>query len=342
MKRKLEIVDLVSDSESDQDNDSESRNVKKHNLDDKSKIQCINLRNSEYSGIESGKSTPFYLLQLSTERAKNTLSIRDIIDSTNGNILKICLMNYMIDMEWLLSECPILLSVPCLVVHGSDIDKSICSMCPMLKCCEVDLRNERYGTHHSKIAMIVYDTGIRIAIFTANFIELDFRYLTNSVYIQDFPRIGSSQNLLETEFSNYLMMYLRAIHVKQNKSSLDQFIASLAEFDFSTALVALVASIPGRFSGKEMSSWGHKRVQKLLMDNFTPVELSSTQSDHLFLQCSSLGSMGKEEKYLDELVKSFGCLIQSEKKCVELIWPTVDCVRDSVLVCLYYGFVFLL
>ena len=44
-----------------------------------------------------------------------------------------------------------------------------------------------YGTHHSKMILVRYEKGLRVAVTTANFQECDLNYMTNGIYVQDFP-----------------------------------------------------------------------------------------------------------------------------------------------------------
>lgn len=116
---------------------------------------------------------PFYLTQIGDEKDPISVTINDIIFDTESNQLQhACLMNYMVDPEWLFSTCPCLLRAPVLLIHGHkglppiDLPNVVSSM--------VDLGQESYGTHHTKMMILTYPTGLRLAIGTSNLLEGDW------------------------------------------------------------------------------------------------------------------------------------------------------------------------
>ena len=46
---------------------------------------------------------------------------------------------------------------------------------------------QRFGTHHTKCFVLVYDTGCRVCVHTANLIHGDVHKRTNAMWCQDFP-----------------------------------------------------------------------------------------------------------------------------------------------------------
>jgi hypothetical protein len=85
-------------------------------------------------------------------------------------------MNYMYDPYWLMDACPQLFNIPkVFAIHG----QGILAQWPT-KPANWQLYKPSvppYGTVHSKAMLLVYDGGIRVAIFTANFVETDNCYL---------------------------------------------------------------------------------------------------------------------------------------------------------------------
>jgi tyrosyl-DNA phosphodiesterase-1 len=127
---------------------------------------------------------------------------------------------------------------------------------------EVDMGPERFGTHHSKMIILFYPNGVRICIMTANFTESDFEYLTQGVYVADFPLLSSanSENMSPSiapdirdsefgveEFKKPLVDYLKHVYPmgQEARYALRSHINSLDLYDFRNAQVALVPSVPG-------------------------------------------------------------------------------------------------
>jgi hypothetical protein len=86
------------------------------------------LKNSNLKA-SSAMWQPFYLTKskdIDDLYNQNCLSISDLFEFENQNkINNICIMNFMIDMDWLIDECPILMCVPLICLHGSEIDSNI-------------------------------------------------------------------------------------------------------------------------------------------------------------------------------------------------------------------------
>jgi hypothetical protein len=97
MEKCAAVIDLTGEKEDDDDGD-----------DEKEVIQ------------ERCKVLPFYMLKSKASSCSRTpqLELSDIIC---GNISSIILMNFCVDIEFLVSECPILrdLSIPVCCLHGS-------------------------------------------------------------------------------------------------------------------------------------------------------------------------------------------------------------------------------
>lgn len=183
------------------------------------------------------------------------------------------------------------------VTHGADFHRS------SLPCLPSELEQKMvviepflpllYGTHHTKMALLVNRHGLRVAIFTANFLFSDWHAKTQGIYTQDFPRCAacgtataaapSASPLVEPspgqDFKRQLQRYLHGCGVRPvSHPNATPFAASasaflfgrfgehsfLDAFDFSTVRVRLVTSVPGCYRGRRsISLFGMGRLAAL-------------------------------------------------------------------------------
>ncbi len=183
-----------------------------------------------------------------------SITIQDILGSANDdNIKHVCLMNYMIDPSWLFQTNPILCKVPVLLLHGhKQAQEALQQTCVHLPNVMSSIVNvEQWGTHHTKMMIIHYSSGIRIAIGTPNLIPGDWALKTQGFYIQDFPLLSSSSSdhASNNTFREDLHSYLKHVGYKINAATQHvlekQFIDKLKNYDFSSAEVVLIPSVPG-------------------------------------------------------------------------------------------------
>ncbi len=268
--------------------------------------------------------------------------------------MSIVLMNYMMDIEWMIGQVPALLAKPVLCLHGSTVHKEIgASHWTIAK---VDLGTERFGTHHSKMMLLFFAQGIRVVVSTGNFIPEDFHFLTQGNFVQDFPlKTSASANVCDFESS--LIEYLQHLSTSTSAANarLKEVVKQVRDYDFSAAEVILIPSVPGRHTGHQRQRWGIGKLHACLSSEGCLDSIPSTSAKEeergarrLVMQYSSLGSMGKDGKYIDELAMQM--LVKSPsssssassffsaqkdlarlKKSVELVWPTVQTVRESLL-----------
>ncbi|KAJ3705221.1 hypothetical protein LUZ61_008926 [Rhynchospora tenuis] len=266
----------------------------------------------------------------------NSVTISDVIQ---GDVLVTVLSNYMVDIDWLLSACPTLKNVPhVLVAHG----ESGASFDHLLKS---KLKNWvfhkpplpiSYGTHHSKAMFLVYPTGVRIIVHTANLIHVDWNNKTQGLWMQDFPWKDASILSNRSPFENDLVDYLYALKLPELQVNLPSIgnvsinAAFFRMFDYSSAKVRLVASVPGYHTGSSLKKWGHMKLRSLLEECKFSKEFCKSP---LIYQFSSLGSL--DEKWLNE----FGSSLSAGKTDDEshlgigkpsIIFPTVEDVRCSL------------
>ena len=262
---------------------------------------------------------PFYLTCVNGISDPLALSINDIISCDESNPIEhICIFNFMVDPIWLMDACPLLRRIPLLLIHG---DKSLQSndlLYPNIVSSLVDLGPETYGSHHTKMFLIFYKSGFRIAIGTSNLLEADWTSKSQGFYVQDFPLKNATSIPTSTGYSyvDDLKSYLNETNLFSfvaRKLLQDKVINQLAKYDFSSAEVVLLASAPGRFkvnkspSGSPVCNWGHLKLREYLNqykqakreNSSSPSSPSSLTADKYWsesataMQCSAVSSLGK-------------------------------------------------
>ncbi|XP_055826134.1 tyrosyl-DNA phosphodiesterase 1 [Solanum dulcamara] len=264
------------------------------------------------------------------------VSISDVIQ---GNVLVAILSNYMVDMDWLLSACPALKRIPnVLVIHGEGDGAMECMK--RSKLANWILHKPSlpiaYGTHHSKAMLLVYPTGVRVIVHTANLISVDWNNKSQGLWMQDFP--WKDQNNLGKDggFENDLVDYLSALKWPEFTVNIPAFgsckINSLffKKFDYSSASVRLIASVPGYHSGSSLRKWGHMKLRTVLQECTFSKEF---QKSPLIYQFSSLGSL--DEKWMTEFSSSMSAGVTDDRKPLGIgepmiVWPNVEDVRCSL------------
>jgi tyrosyl-DNA phosphodiesterase-1 len=207
---------------------------------------------------------PFYTnktLMDHSAGAENCLSLEDLLFVAGETVAieRITMLTFVLDLEWLLETCPILMCVPLLMLHGGnqkmrgiELDTIVSS--------PVDMGIERYGSHHNKILLVFYSCGVRVVITTANFIETDFTSKVQAIYVQDFPKkrnnakqtsLSSASSSQSCQFEDDLIAHLQRItpYERDAQNELAVTIAMLRDYDFRSAEVVLISSVPGRYSG---------------------------------------------------------------------------------------------
>ena len=350
--------------------------------------KCL-VSNSSIRQRTSSTWQPYYLNSIRSDSvsslAKNNndslcLRLDDIIFADKEVVSLVVIMTFEIDVNWLFTAVPLLLSVPLLVLHGGS--KKIDGIeLENLTISPVDMGLERFGTHHNKIIFVFYGTGVRVAVTTANFTETDWTLKLQATYVQDFP---SKRGASSSEFECSLLAHCDRIQ-PLGKIAQKQFrhvFEKLRLYDYSSAEVVLISSVPGRHQGPNKNKWGQWKLRDELSmaalsdatdyssDNeIINSTLSSASVDRrLLMQFSSIGSLKSNETYIEELAASmfttsasplFSAYEDVPKKKkqktdsssqrefplendtihrskrqlklpIELVWPTVDCIRGSV------------
>lgn len=333
---------------------------------------------AEFERVQSSFSDPPLFRLLTTDPADlnpNTsgnagcVSLSDIV---SGPVRWCVVMNFMIDLPWLLSPdgCPELLRIPKVVWIG-DVRSSPTPRDPeflRLKGARdwtvVNPPCPKFGTHHTKCFILVYDTGVRVCVHTANLIHGDIRKRTNAAWCQDFPNKSAADLGRKSEFERDLGRYLATLGWKDETCALPGTNggarvvvgpSAMSRFDFSDAGAKLISSVPGRWVGSAMRDYGHAAVRHALAGMTFPAEFKRAP---VVCQFTSVGAT--TEKWMGEMARSFGAGATESDDAIEklkfessrragvpfspapggpslgdgelkLVWPTMGEVRGSNL-----------
>ncbi|CAM9000709.1 unnamed protein product [Rhodiola kirilowii] len=266
----------------------------------------------------------------------SAVSIGDVIE---GDVQVAILSNYMVDIDWLTSACPKILSIPhVLVIHGES-DGTFDSM-KRKKLANWIFHKPplpiSFGTHHSKAMLLVYPRGVRVVVHTANLIHVDWNNKSQGLWMQDFPWKAKNDASKSCPFQNDLVDYLSMLKWPeftanlQAKGDIKVSPSFFKMFDYGSAGVRLIGSVPGYHTGANMKKWGHMKLRTMLQECTFPKKF---QKSPLVYQFSSLGSL--DEKWMAELAASMSSGVSEDKIPLgigepQIIWPSVEDVRTSI------------
>lgn len=277
-----------------------------------------------------------------------------------GDIRWAFVSNYMIDMPWMASAYPdLLFSDHIVIVHGNPAQTQEITGSLGLYGLEKDQFYVHappvppYGTHHSKAFMLQYATGLRMIIHTANMVYPDVNNKSQAVFMQDFPR-KDEKSPPSSDFEDTLVSYVHSLGLSAEEYTKAAKI--IKSHDFSMARAALIPSIPSKpweFGEEQAKNYGHLRLRDCLENEMFEERFIGTP---IVAQFSSIGNIS--QKFLDgftdsasagrvagrtaQLGRPKGTYSIEEKnesnnnssKCVEktleLVWPSVDEVRNSL------------
>ncbi|KAJ8341248.1 hypothetical protein SKAU_G00335390 [Synaphobranchus kaupii] len=287
----------------------------------------------------------FYLTKVTgIEKKYNTgaLHIKEILSPLFGTLKESVQFNYCFDIAWMVQQYPPeFRDKPVMIVHGEKRESKarlIQQAQPYghVRFCQAKL-DIAFGTHHTKMMLLWYEEGFRVAILTSNLIRADWYQKTQGLWLSPlYPRLpeGSPGTAGEspTNFKHDLVEYLAAYRAPE----LAEWIERIKEHDLSETRVHLIGSTPGRYQGADMERWGHLRLRKLLRENTTP--FLGEEAWPIVGQFSSIGSMGIDKtKWLAAEFQQTLATLGSAKKsfvrseiAMRLVYPTVDDVRTSL------------
>ncbi|XP_076441620.1 tyrosyl-DNA phosphodiesterase 1-like isoform X2 [Babylonia areolata] len=271
------------------------------------------------------------------------VSMKDILSPLMGNLQASCQFNFMIDIPWLVKQYPKQFrDKPLLLVHGeqgrSETELNVDGASfRHISFCRAKLEM-MYGTHHTKMMLLLYDSGMRVVIHTANLIDGDWCQKTQGVWISPlFPKLPvddaasvgkGMKGDSPTRFKADLLAYLSAYHAVP----LTPWEKHIQQHDMSSASVHIIASVPGRHTGGQKSAWGHLKLRKVLQTS--GLEKKDIGSWPVFGQFSSIGSLGASphqwlcDEWLASLSQCQGTMstpLHDSK--LHLVYPSKENVR---------------
>ncbi|CAF0978363.1 unnamed protein product [Adineta steineri] len=266
----------------------------------------------------------------------NAISLKEILSPEHGQLVRSAQFNYMFDIEFLREQYPPEFRLkPLLIVHGDSRHdnhtiKAQCSPYPQIEICAARL-DIPYGTHHTKMMFLLYETGLRIVIHTANLIQQDWKQKSQGIWIGPIcPKTNDNTNESKTNFKKDLIEYVERYRAKQ----LQFWQKTINEHDFSSINVHLISSTPGRHTGADMNKFGHLKLRQTLKTYLGLENDAQYNSGPIIGQFSSIGSLGPNannwlsKEFLTSLKQLHSTSLDSPE--LKLIYPTVDNVRTSL------------
>ncbi|EEA07059.1 tyrosyl-DNA phosphodiesterase family protein [Cryptosporidium muris RN66] len=318
-----------------------------------------------------------YLNLLESEpSSENLLSIKDIFradceycfdgEQDSWLIQDLLVSSYIIDIKWLFKEVRLNKIDEklnrLLIIHGGSCnldDTTEIQILNIAKNYEIQCPTMPlpYGVFHPKFLILKFskqdpiikkeESFIRLVITTANFLESDWKFKTQAVWVQDFLLANNSNGAMKNPFCEYFGMFLNHIISKiEHKKFWSDLIK---QYDYDNATVDLVASVPGYHKGENMKLWGHLRMKEIMKyktdlnstlnieqpNRICKVEQYNNEYRHvesrIICQFSSLGKFS--EKWLtQEFGDSLNTCINeyTTKSSFELVYPTAEQVYKSL------------
>ncbi|XP_063804694.1 tyrosyl-DNA phosphodiesterase 1 isoform X1 [Pseudophryne corroboree] len=295
--------------------------------------------------MQAGELFSFYLTKVAGIKPKynaGALHIKDILSPLFGTLVSSVQFNYCIDVAWLVAQYPEeFRRKPLLIVHGEKQQSKAklhedAHPYENVRLCQARL-DMAFGTHHTKMMLLLYEEGLRVVIHTSNLIRDDWHQKTQGIWMSPlYPRLPEGSSSLAGESLTNFRADLVAYLASYNSPSLKEWMDVIKQHNLSETRVYLVGSTPGRYQGNDKEKWGHFRVRKLLREKASPI--AGAESWPVLGQFSSIGSMGADKtKWLhsefSESLKTLGKgvkTLQNTENPLQLIYPSVDNVRTSL------------
>ncbi|KAK2503474.1 hypothetical protein MC885_011121 [Smutsia gigantea] len=221
--------------------------------------------------LDKGNPFQFYLTRVSGIKPKynsGALHIKDILSPLFGTLTSSAQFNYCFDVDWLVRQYPpefrrkLLKDFLSHKPSGSQRDQAPWRHGKGDWSVKAKL-DIAFGTHHTKMMLLLYEEGLRVVIHTSNLIHEDWHQKTQGIWLSPlYPRIahgthssGESTTHFKADLISYLMAY--------NVPPLKEWIDTIHEHDLSETNVYLIGSTPGRFQGSQKDNWGHFRLRKV-------------------------------------------------------------------------------
>ncbi|NXC21190.1 TYDP1 phosphodiesterase, partial [Corythaeola cristata] len=297
--------------------------------------------------LNGGNPFRFFLTKVrGIEQSYNSgaMHIKDILSPLFGTLMSSAQVSFLLitnSLDVLMVISFYLRKKPLLIVHGEKRESKaelLAQARPYenISFCQAKL-DIAFGTHHTKMMLLLYEEGLRVVIHTSNLIAEDWHQKTQGIWLSPlYPRLpqgrSGSVGESETNFKSDLISYLMAY----NSPALKEWIDLIQEHDLSETRVYLLGSTPGRYQGSDKEKWGHLRLRKLLKEHASSIP--TQESWPVVGQFSSIGSMGADgSKWLcsefQESLVAAGSSVTTLLKCdvpIHLVYPTVNNVRQSL------------
>lgn len=296
--------------------------------------------------------------------------LSDLLDNhaDRKRMVRLTLGTYDMDLQWLLEQLRPLLSMhqdaQCVIAHGSrDLQEAYNSfrrmsaasssaeeslseemqvMFAMLASLRVELFMPHlpieFGTFHAKFILQYFEDSVAFTVSTANLSEYQFKGIVNAVWQQSFPRKADGA-VRTCDFEETLADFLANVGLPAD-------VDMVRQYDWTSATVDLITSVPGHHWREKRSRYGHLKLRSLLEKDELPS--NATKISRPICLFSSCGSI--YEKWLKELSESLTVrphfvasgsekvsLLHAPKRestshqaqIPRLIWPSVESVRTS-------------
>ncbi|XP_071079809.1 tyrosyl-DNA phosphodiesterase 1-like [Haliotis cracherodii] len=307
----------------------------------------VNVKKTGQEIFRENQPLSFYMTKVTgiddIYNAYGSINIRDILSASMGNLEASCQFNFMFEVDWIMSQYPAeFRKKPLTLVHGEQRGGLATLLAntapyPNITCCQAKL-DIMYGTHHTKMMLLLYDEGLRVVIHTANLIERDWYQKSQGVWVSPvFPKLpadqitgdGKVQGDSPSHFKQDLLQYIAAYRAHK----LTVWEKHIKAHDMSTAKVHIIGSVPGRHIGDQKSCWGHMKLRKVLQRQGP--DASRVKLWPVIGQFSSIGSLGPTaeswvcNEWLQSLSSTRGMSV-TPKANMTLVFPSVDNVRVSL------------
>ncbi|EPY74808.1 tyrosyl-DNA phosphodiesterase 1 [Camelus ferus] len=191
--------------------------------------------------LDRGNPFQFYLTRVSGIKPKynsRALHIKDILSPLFGTLVSSAQFNYCFDVDWLVKQYPPeFRRKPILLVHGDKREAKAhlhaqAKPYENVSLCQAKL-DIAFGTHHTKMMLLLYEEGLRVVIHTSNLIHADWHQKTQGIWLSPlYPRIvhgahrsGESTTHFKADLISYLTAY--------NAAPLKEWIDTIQEHDLS-------------------------------------------------------------------------------------------------------------
>lgn len=255
----------------------------------------------------------------------------DLAQHVSGDIKVAFVSNYMMDIPWLVDTCPdLFFSDKLVLVHGQQgANGAMRKQLKMLGVEDADVVCPwvpPYGTHHTKAFFLQYKKGIRIIIHTANLMYCDVNNKSQSVFMQDFP-LKELGDAVVSDFEAQLVQYIGRLELGHNLREKIKNMISMHDYRYARGHI--VSSVPSKpYEFETCNQYGHVRVASILKNEVFDAAYAQAP---IIAQFSSIGNISG--KFMKEMTTSFSAghfVEHTPPPPVQLIWPTVAEVRDSL------------